>query len=323
MNRRNVVSHVRSCAGKRGLPLELLFLGTGAGVPAKRRNVSAAALIMPERGGETWLFDCGEATQHQILHTHVKLAKITKIFITHLHGDHIFGLPGLLGTRSFQADGERLDIYGPPGIRAFIEQTLHLSGTHLTYPLSVTEIDEGVILEDEALVVEARRLEHVLLSFGFRVMEKDKPGPLLAEKIQSELGLPPGPIYKRFKEQETVTLPDGRTVRSADYIGPPKRGKIVAMLGDTRPCSGAAALAAAATVLVHEATFTVDKEASANQYGHSSARQAASTAKEAGVQALILTHISSRYRESEALLAEAQAVFPNTYVAEDLWSYVI
>ena len=169
--------------------MELLFLGTGAGIPAKHRNVSSAALIMPEYKGDIWLFDCGEATQQQILETKVKLSKVKKIFITHLHGDHIFGLPGLLGSRSFQGGNDILHIYGPSGIKNFIETNLSLSYTHLTYPIEMNEIKDGVVYEDEAVQVIAKTLDHVVPSFGYRIEEKDKPGPLLAKKIKDELGI--------------------------------------------------------------------------------------------------------------------------------------
>src|SRR5699024_2373757 len=142
-----------------GFFMELIFLGTGAGLPSKERNVSAIALSLLQEINSIWLFDCGEATQHQILHTSIKPRKINKIFITHLHGDHIFGLPGLLGSRSFQ-DGEALTIYGPKGIKNFVETSLEVSATHLTYPLYIEEITEGIIFENNHFTVTAAQLEH-------------------------------------------------------------------------------------------------------------------------------------------------------------------
>jgi len=141
------------------------------------------------------------------------------------------------------------------------------------------------------------------------------------DKIQTELGIAPGPIYKRFKEAPSVVLPDGRTVNTTDYIGPPKKGRVLTVISDTRPTPQAIELAKNADVLVHEATFTQDREEGANAFGHSTARQAAEIARKAGVGKLILTHISSRYREKEPLLEEATAVFPNTVIAEDFWSF--
>lgn len=143
--------------------MQLLFLGTGAGMPSKQRNTSALVLKLLEERGTVWLFDCGEATQHQILHTTVKPRKIEKIFITHMHGDHIFGLPGLLGSRSFQGGDEPLGIYGPKGIKEYIEMTLSLSRTHLTYPIVYHELTEGLLFEDDSMTVETGLLNLSLI----------------------------------------------------------------------------------------------------------------------------------------------------------------
>ena len=304
--------------------MELLFLGTGAGVPAKDRNVSALAFMMPEYKGETWLFDCGEATQHQILHSKVKLPRIKKIFITHLHGDHIFGLPGLLGSRSFQGGSDELEIYGPEGLKSFIEVSLGISGTHLTYPIKIIEVSQGVIFEDDHFCVYTDKLAHVIDSYGFRIEEKNKPGKLLVEKIQKELGSLPGTQLSLFKKEETFTLEDGRVVQTSDYVGEEKKGRVVTLLGDTKPCSSAIELAKGADVLVHESTFLSDKEEGANAFGHSTARQAATIAKEAKARQLILTHISSRYQDDvHKLLEEAEAIFKPCFLAEDFWEYPI
>ncbi|HSU78784.1 MAG TPA: ribonuclease Z [Candidatus Angelobacter sp.] len=301
--------------------MELLFLGTGAGVPAKHRNVSAIALIMPEYQGETWLFDCGEATQHQILHTKVRLGKVTKLFVTHLHGDHLFGLPGLLGSRSFQGGESPLTIYGPKGIREYVEVNLRLTGTHLTYDLHVIEVEEGLLFEEGMLRVETHLLSHGIPSYGYRVTEKDKPGALLMDKIKA-LGLTPGPFLQKFKEVTRLTLDNGKEIRTADYLGPSKPGRIITILGDTKPCAGERRLAEGASVLVHEATFMIEKEAGANDFFHSSTRQAAECAKAAKAGVLILTHISARYKDDgEAILDEAKAIFPTAFLAEDFWSY--
>ncbi len=173
--------------------MELIFLGTGAGIPSKERNVSAVALNLLQELNSIWLFDCGEATQHQILHTSIKPRKINKIFITHMHGDHIFGLPGLLSSRSFQGGKELLTVYGPSGIKNYIETSLQASGTHLTYPLAIKEIEEGQLFDDPLFTVYCKKLEHGIPSYGYRIVEKEKPGELLVEKLKST-GIQPGPI---------------------------------------------------------------------------------------------------------------------------------
>lgn len=304
--------------------MNLLFLGTGAGVPAKQRNVTSIALKLLEERNAIWLFDCGEATQHQILHTTIKPRKIEKIFITHLHGDHIFGLPGFIGSRSFQGGETELTIYGPKGINRFIETSLETSQTHVKYPLKIVEISEGLVFEDEQFIVEAKSLVHGVPSFGYRITEKDKPGTLDSNRLRNE-GITPGPIYKQLKLGKTMTLADGRTINGADYLGPDKKGKVIAIFGDTKPCVQAQDLAKDATVLIHEATFNAESNQLANEYFHSTTVQAAELAKAANVKKLCLTHISSRYGldQSQELVAEAKEVFANTVIAHDFFELPI
>ncbi|MBY8913566.1 ribonuclease Z [Bacillus sp. YC2] len=305
--------------------MELLFLGTGAGMPAKTRNVTSIALKLLEERRSVWLFDCGEATQHQILHTTIKPRKIEKIFITHLHGDHVYGLPGLLGSRSFQGGEEELAIYGPKGIKAFIETSLKVTATHLTYPLAVYEIEEGTVFEDDQFIVTAKPVIHGVEAFGYRVQEKDLPGALKADKLK-EMNIPPGPVYQDIKKGETVTLDDGRVINGKDFLEPPKKGRIVAFSGDTRVSEHVTELARNADVLIHEATFAKEDAKLAHDYYHSTTEQAAQTAKEAGTKKLILTHISARYQGEaplERLQNEAKAVFENSTVASDFMEVIV
>lgn len=296
----------------------LYFLGTGAGKPSLKRNVTSIALKLPAPSKDIWLFDCGEGTQHQILASPFGLRRITRIFITHLHGDHIFGLPGLLGSRSFSTDESSLTIYGPPGIKSFIQAALRVSGTHLRYPLEIRELKHGDELRLDTWIVKISLLEHGLPSFGYRIEEPARPGKLYVDKL-AQLNILPGPIYGRLKRGETVLLDNGRSIDGKDFVGPPKLGRDIVILGDTRYCQAAIELAHKADVLVHEATFAGSLARNALDYFHSTTVQAATVAKAAQVKQLILTHLSSRYRPDEygTLLAEAQAVFPNTILAED------
>lgn len=302
------------------MTLELTFLGTGAGVPAKERNVSAIALDLSQERGTTWLFDCGEATQHQILHTSIKPRKIEKIFITHLHGDHIFGLPGLLGSRSFQDGTSLLTIYGPTGIKEYVEVSLRVSTTHIKYPIEVVEIEDGVIFEDQQFTVIAGKLEHGILCFGYRIVEKDLKGALEVDKLQ-KLGISPGPIYQKIKGGGEILLEDGTKISGSDFVGPDKPGRKLAILGDTRFNPKAIELASEVDLLVHEATFGKGDEAIAYDYFHSTTVGAAQVAKEAKARALVLTHISSRYQGNDikTLVEEAQEVFPNVTIAHDFY----
>ncbi|WP_079479803.1 ribonuclease Z [Halobacillus salinus] len=304
--------------------MELYFLGTGSGVPSKERNVSSLVLRMLEERGTTWVFDCGEGTQQQILNTNIRPRRIEVIFITHLHGDHIYGLPGLLSSRSFQGGETPVTVYGPRGLKEYIEISLRLSGTHLRYPLYVEEVEEGILFEDEQFVVEAIKLEHGLDSYGYILKEKDKLGELQPNKLK-ELGVSPGPIYQTIKSQEQTRLEDGRIIARSDVIGPPKKGRKVVILGDTRYLPALKDPLHKADVLVHEGTFSGEDKELAYDYFHSTVKQAAHLAKEAQVGELILNHLSSRYQgESiKQLEEEARTIFPNTTIAYDFYQHAI
>lgn len=304
--------------------MEVFFLGTGAGIPAKLRNVTSIALKLLEERGSIWLFDCGEATQHQILHTSIKPRRIEKIFITHLHGDHIYGLPGLLSSRSFQGGESEVTLYGPKGIEEYIKVSLRVSQTYLKYSLKVVEIEEGIIFEDDQFMVEARLLEHGIPTYGFRVMEKDRPGTLNADKLKAA-GIKPGPLYRKIKNGENIELEDGSILKASEFLGAAQKGRIVTVLGDTRKCDNAVILAKDADIVIHEATFSKGEESLANDYFHATTHQAAEIAKNAGAKKLIITHISSRY-DREACLgleAEAQEIFLESQIAEDFKEILI
>ncbi|ALS27935.1 ribonuclease Z [Paenibacillus sp. 32O-W] len=299
--------------------MELLFLGTGAGRPSKDRNVSAAALVFPERGGAFWLFDAGEGTQHQLMRTSLKLNKLEAVFITHLHGDHLFGLPGLLSSRSYHEGAGDLPLFGPPGIKSFLDAVFAITGTHLEYRLDIREAVAGPIWDDGTWSVRCAPLDHRVPCLGYRIEERDRPGRLDSERAK-QLGVPFGPLFGALKRGEDVELPDGTIVRSRDVVGPPIKGRVVTLLGDTKPCPEAVLLAEGADLLVHEATFAAGMEEKAAKYGHSTTGQAAETAKKAGAKRLVMTHFSHRYRMEDlaSLENEARKVFPETVAAYDL-----
>jgi len=305
--------------------MEITFLGTGAGIPSKERNVTAIMLNLTEENNHLWLFDCGEATQHQLLHTSLKPRKINKIFLTHLHGDHLFGLPGLISSRSFLAGDDTLTIYGPKGLKQFVETALHISDTHLSYPLEFVEITEAsTIFEDDDFIVDTTLLDHGVTSLAYRICEKDRLGELNAQKLRA-LGIKPGPIYRQIKENDQTKLDDGTVINRKDFLGEPKKGRTIAIFGDTRYVPETASFIKNADVLIHEATFAADKIDLAHKYFHTTTTQAAKLASDSGVGTLLLTHISSRYqKEDEAmLLAEARTVFKNTYIAADFYQFKV
>lgn len=305
--------------------VKLQFLGTGAGQPAKTRNVSSLALKLLDELNEVWLFDCGEATQHQILKTGIRPRKITNIFITHLHGDHIFGLPGFLTSRSFQGGEDKpLTIYGPEGIRAFIQAALKFSRSKLSYQLKIEELDElgGSIYLSKNWRVDYLPLNHGISSFGFRVVEPDQQGELLVDQLKS-YNIPNGPIFGQLKRGEVVTLDNGTVLNGKDFVGEDVKGRIVTILGDSRKCRNAEFLALDANVLVHEATYEGKEADMAWAHGHSTTVQAAQIAKVAQVKQLYLNHISARYlgKEVRRLEKEAQRIFSSSRIVNDLEEY--
>ena len=301
--------------------MRITFLGTSAGVPTRSRNVSCVALRLPERG-EVWLFDCGEGTQHQILESDVKISQITRIFITHMHGDHIFGLPGLLATCGMAGGACNVEVFGPPGIEEFVRETARRSDTRFSNPVETYTIADGdVVDDDDDFVVTCAPLAHRIPAFGFRVTERDKQGQFNLEKA-TEMGIPSGPLYGKLKRGESITLADGRIVDGRDFSGTPLRGRTVVYCTDTTFCRNSVELARDADLLIHEATFARRDEALARQSMHSSAEMAAEVARAAKVQRLLITHFSPRYAHGQPvtpddLLAEARAIFPRTEMARD------
>ena len=306
--------------------MQITFLGTSSGVPTRSRNVSSVALRLPQRG-ELWLFDCGEGTQHQVMRSDLKISQLTRIFVTHLHGDHIFGLMGLLATCGLAGNTSRVDIYGPPNLNEYLAACRRYSGTHFSYPVQVHTVQPGIVYEDDEFTVICDLLTHRVTTFGYRVTEKDRAGRFDIDKAKA-LEIPPGRVYGQLKRGETVTLLDGRTINGKDLCGETEIGRKIAYCTDTVFCDNAVSLAVDADLLINEATFAHRDADLAFQRLHSTSTMAAQTALAAGVKQLIMTHFSPRYApgnpiEFKDLLAEARAIFPNTKMAYDFFSYEV
>lgn len=306
----------------------LTFLGTSSGAPSPTRNVSGVGLFFTERG-KWWLFDCGEGTQHQIMRSTLRISQLEKIFITHLHGDHLYGLIGLLASRSLRG-GELnpVTIYGPAGVKQYFDAVMRISPVHLQYPVHFEVMQAGIHLMEDGWVVECAEVAHRVPALAYAVQEPVQPGAFDAERAKA-LGIPPGPVYGRLKRGETVVLEDGRMIDGRELVGPELPGRRVVISGDTTPCPSLTALARHADVLVHEATYAHDHLELALRSGHSTALQAAQTAREAGVHQLILTHFSPRYENVEEeggvarLEEEARTVFPPSVAAYDFMQVVV
>lgn len=304
--------------------MQITFLGTSSGVPTRSRNVSSVALRLPQRA-ELWLFDCGEGTQHQLLRSDLKSSQLSRIFITHMHGDHIFGLMGLLASCGLAGNVERIDIYGPSGLNEYLQAALRYSHTHFSYPVKVHAVRPGVIYEDDEFTVSCGLLHHRITAFGYRIAEKDRTGRFDVEKAKA-LQIPAGRLYGQLKRGETVTLDDGRVINGSELCGPIEIGRKISYCTDTVYCDGAVQLAQDADVLIHEATFAHQDADMAFQRLHSTTTMAAQTALAAGAHKLIMTHFSPRYApgntiELKDLLHEARAIFPRTDMAHDFMVY--
>lgn len=300
--------------------LTVTFLGTGGGVPSLDRNLPSVAV---QRQGELFLFDCGEAAQIQYRRAGLGFAPLRAIAITHLHGDHVTGLLGLLMSLGMADRTEPLELFGPPGLGDYLRWNKKALNTGFSYPIRLREEAEAAtFLETDAYRLTAAPLDHRGPCLGFRLEEHPRPGRFDLETARG-LGVPPGPLYGRLQRGEAVTLEDGRVVQPEDVLGPPRPGAVLAYCTDTRPCAAAVELARDADLLIYEGTFEQGMAAEARRKGHSTVADAARIASQAGARQLVITHLSPRYQNVEPLLSQARAIFPNTRIARDLARYEI
>lgn len=293
-------------------------LGVASATPTAKRHLSSVALW---RDGRVYLFDCGENAQMRALQAGLKRSKIDYIFISHMDGDHFFGLPGLISTMQLQRRENVLNIIGPEGLKEFMEAALKAASIELTFEIVFKEFKEGfeheIIVDDPEYYIEARPLEHKNLCVGYRFQEKDKPGKVDAEKAQ-EMGITEDWQYKKLKAGEDVELENGTVVPSSEIVGEPKKGDSFAYVTDTLFSVNALKLAYKATILYHEATFDQNLKDKAEETFHSTAEDAATIAHKAEVQRLVISHFSARYTNQFVLLKEARKIFPDTWVATEL-----
>ncbi len=288
------------------MDLSIFFAGTAGSVPTARRGLPATLI---RRGADKVLIDCGEGTQRQLIRS-VGLPDLTEVFLTHLHTDHWLGLPGMLKSFDLRERTAPLTIFGPPGTKALLDTVQRTVFGRLKYRFRVTDLEPDAIVEFDGYEIHALRVRHRGEAYGYALIEEDRPGRFDAE-LAAKLGVAPGPDFGRLQRGETVN-----GVAPEQVVGETRRGRKLVFSGDTSPCDMVRVAADGADVLVHEATFTSEERDRALETGHTTARQAAELAAEAGVGLLALTHVSTRYFGGE-IRDEARAIFPRTEVPRD------
>jgi len=283
------------------------------------------------------LLDCGEGTQYRLLHAGLNRARVDAVFVTHLHGDHLYGLPGLAATIGQLQRTASMTVVGPKGIQRFLAAAAGVSERETPYGLDVVELDVAAledevdseadseatcVYETEEFTVEARPLDHRVPTVGYRLQEKPRRGRFNPDRAR-ELGVTDPRDFGRLHAGESITTADGARVSPGQVVGPDRPGIALAYCTDTRPCEGARILATGADLLIHDATFTHDLADHADETGHSTARQAADIAHTAGVGQLLLTHISARYDSADVLADDARSIFPASEVARELHRTVL
>jgi len=296
-----------------GVNLSVTFLGTGASWPTAERGLSCVAV---KRSGEVVLFDCGEGTQRQIQRSGLSYQQVTRIFLTHFHGDHCFGVPGLIKTMALNERIGPLWIYGPRGLLRMADAWRRMGGWTQQFPVHVQELEPGGSVACDGYEVEVHAGDHRITNLVYALQEPDRPGKFDKPRAL-ELGVPEGPLFGRLQRGESVQLRDGRTVEPGMVLGAPRPGRRIVYSGDTQPCLGLLEAARDADLFVCEATFTKDLVERAREVRHMCAEEAAAIALKAGARRLALTHISPRYKDAAPVVEEARAVYADAFVVQD------
>jgi ribonuclease Z len=296
------------------MSLRVVFLGTSGSVPTLKRSLPSVVVQCPR---DQWMFDCGENVQRQMMQAKVSFHRKMKVFITHLHGDHVLGLPGLLQTMALMGRTETVQVYGPVGIKDFLICTKETLNFGLTYPVEINEIlAEGIVCDEQEYNVIAAKSNHAVASYAFAFVEIPRPGKFYPKKALA-LGVPAGELWSKLQGGKEITLVNGKVVKPSDVMGPVRAGRKIVYTGDTKPFDSFSAFAKGADLVIHDCTFDDSLVEKAALDGHSTPTQAAEQAKAAGAKQLVLSHISARYPEAGLLLDQAKKVFSNSILAED------
>ena len=293
--------------------MKLVFLGTSAAQPTAERGMTCICLVLDR---EILMFDAGEGAQIAFQKAKLGWNKKIKIFVTHLHGDHCVGILGLLQTMSLQNRTESVDIYGPTGIEEFIAANLKILNFGLTFPVRITRIKEGLVLDDSGYSVHVCEAEHSIPAYSYRFTEKDKPGRFYPDKAKA-LGVPEGKLWSELQSDKEITV-QGKIVRPSDVMGEKRRGIKIGISGDTRPTGKLEEFFSGCDYMTFDSTYSDTLRDKAKENFHSTAKEAAELAKKAGVLNLILTHFSARYEETDELVSEAKTIHGSVTAARDL-----
>jgi ribonuclease Z len=293
--------------------MKLVFLGTSAAQPTAERGMTCICLVLDR---EILMFDAGEGAQIAFQKAKLGWNKKIKIFVTHLHGDHCVGILGLLQTMSLQNRTESVDIYGPTGIEEFIAANLKILNFGLTFPVRITRIKEGLVLDDSGYSIHVCEAEHSIPAYSYRFTEKDRPGRFYPEKAKA-LGVPEGKLWSELQSDKEITV-QGKVVKPSDVMGEKRRGIKIGISGDTRPTGKLEEFFSGCHYMTFDSTYSDVLRDKAKENYHSTAKEAAELAKKAGILNLILTHFSARYEDTDDLVSEAKTIHHSVTAARDL-----
>ena len=293
--------------------MKLVFLGTSAAQPTESRAMTCICVVLEK---EILMFDAGEGAQLSFLKSKLGWNKKMKIFVTHMHGDHCVGILGLLQTMSLQNRTESIDIYGPKGIEDFLAANLKVLNFGLSFPVRIMTIKEGLVLDDATYTIHACEADHSIPAFSYVLQEKEKPGRFYPEKAK-ELGIPEGKLWHELQSGKEVKV-GNKTFKPSNIMGEKRRGKKIGISGDTRPTKKLEEFFKGCDYLTFDSTYSDELKDKAKDHYHSTAKEAAQLAKNAGVANLILTHFSARYDDAGQMVTEAKTVHNSIIAAQDL-----
>ena len=295
--------------------MEIIFLGTSGSMPTSIRSLPSVVI---RREGRVFMFDCGEGTQRQLATAKIGFNREMAVLISHMHGDHVLGLPGMIQSMALLGRSKPLKVFGPKGLKGYLKAIDTYVPYASNFDVNVCEVRDGVVVDDPEFRIEAVWVDHSGPCLAYSFTEKPRPGKF-NPKAAARVKVPEGPLWRELQMGRAVTV-GGRVVKPEKIVGPPRPGKKIVYSGDTKPCPSILRLSKGADVVIFDSTFDESRTDKAKSYGHSTSKQAAVIARKAGVKKLYLTHVSAIYNEEAIndLLKQARKIFPRTYLATDL-----